>query len=124
MPAYSPSSATAVYSGSTAIVWNAEIPVAGTASQQLSLNPPQGKDLQASVELSFAADPGAFSIDIQDADTDTAGSYVTKGTVNGGLNSNFTTRAEIGFPFCAKFMRLLLNSRTNSVALTAKVSVG
>ena len=125
MPAYSAAlGPTAIYSGDSVAVWNNETPAPGTSSLAVALGAPPAKNLQASVEFAFAANPGAFQIDIEDADTDTAGSYVTKGSVTSGLNSSFTTRAEIGYPFSAKLMRLTLVSRANSVALTAKVSLG
>lgn len=76
------------------------------------------------IEGRFSGAPGAFNVQIQEADTDADGYYVTPSntayTVTAvGANQNF--RVDLS-PTGGKFMRILLSSRTNAVAFTCKVT--
>jgi hypothetical protein len=71
--------------------------------------------------LSFAANPGAFAVDLQVADTDQEKFYVTKATLNTGLNPTFAGRIE-ATNIIAKLVRLKMVTLTNAVKVTAKVS--
>lgn len=76
-----------------------------------------------SVEGLFSGAPGAFNIQIQEADTDADGMYITP------TNTIYTITAVVGnafrvdlSPTGGKFMRVLLSSRTNNVSLRCKIT--
>ena len=76
------------------------------------------------VEGLFSGAPGAFSVQIQEADTDADAFYTTPSaaayTVTAvGTNQQF--RVDLS-PTGGKFLRVLLSSRTNAVNLTCKIS--
>jgi len=77
-----------------------------------------------SVEIRFAGAPGAFNVQVQEADTDADAFYITPSnpaytmtvvTAQNVARADLTTGA-------GKFIRILLGSRTNAVAMTAKVT--
>jgi hypothetical protein len=110
--------------GNSVAVWNNET-VATSGANQFShavalKRSPHAANVM-SMEINFAADPGAFAIDLQVADTDADKYYVTKSTLNTGLNAGFTGRVEVT-NLVSKFARLKMVSRTNSVACTAKLT--
>lgn len=71
-----------------------------------------------SVQLVFSADPGTFAIDVQTADTDVDADYISRATINSGLNTSFIGRAEFT-GVVGKFVRLKLVTLTNAVRVTA-----
>lgn len=104
--------------GQAQVLFSAETPAAGSKSRQACLPPSHfGTPKAFSLEIDFAADPGAFSLSVQTSDTDADASYVTLSTITTGLNASFNTRTEI-VNVVAKFVRVLLVTRTNAVALT------
>ncbi len=115
----------AIYPGDQFLLFNAEQPTAPQASQQVCLaNAPNATSLPGvAVEISFSAAPGAFNVQVQEADTDIDAAYITiptTGTITAVSATNF---ARVEFPTLkAKFLRILLSSRTNAVNLTAKVT--
>jgi hypothetical protein len=116
---------TAIYPGDQFLLFNAEQPAPGQASQQVCLaNAPNATSLPgAAVEIFFSAAPGAFNVQVQEADTDTDAAYITiptTGTITTVSGTNF---ARVEFPTLkAKFLRVLLSTRTNAVNLTVKVT--
>jgi hypothetical protein len=100
-----------------------EAVIANTVSQQIVLAPMPASDPPSlSVELSFVssttglpAAPGAFDIELQTADTDDSGSYLTEASTAAtmttaavtpvGNPARFLTRSEFS-PIKAKFARL------------------
>lgn len=77
-----------------------------------------------SVEIGFSGPPGAFNVQIQEADVDADASYITPSnaaytmtvvTAQNKARADLTTGA-------GKFIRILLSSRANLVAMTAKVT--
>lgn len=132
MPAFNANAATnspltAIYPGDAPYaLWSAETPLTSAKSQQVALGKPWlGNPQQISIALKFAADPGAFTIDIQTADTDAEANYVdesgyTKTVVDNG--TNFTCRWELNVR--ANFVRLFQTlQNANSVTQTATISV-
>ena len=124
MPQWSSGAAVqTLLAGVPQVVWNAEtVPATGGAAQisvavGLQRHPHLANVL--SVELDFAADPGSFAVDLQLADTNVDANYVTKATINSGLNAGFVGRVEIT-NVVAKFARLKMATKTNAVAVTAK----
>ena len=119
MPAYGSGPVQTVSLG--ALVWNDENVAANACSQAISLprNPHMPNCI--SIELSFAANPGAFAIDLQVADTDQDKFYVTKATLNTGLNTAFVGRVE-ATNIIGKLARLKMVTLTNAVKVTAKIS--
>ena len=106
-----------------------EQPASGTFSQQFQV---PVSDQQPSRNLAFTliwpSNPGAFNIQIQDADQDIAANYVTianAGTITSATQApgsgNYIARVELN-PWQANFGRLYVNTQTaNAVNLTATV---
>lgn len=100
----------------------------GVASERVALyNAQDGTAQFFSVEVAFDAAPGAFTIQVQTADTDTDASYVSEGFggANPGtittVNAGFTARVELQVK--AKFARILMVLQSaNNQKLTAKIS--
>jgi hypothetical protein len=128
-PAYNAAPALDLYPGNCVVLYNAEQPLSGAFSQQFhfpasqtySPGPPA-----VSFELIWAANPGAFNIQIQDADTDSTGNYVTlpaAGTVTSTpqtAGGTYTSRVELN-PWRANYGRLYVQTQSaNAVNLTAK----
>jgi hypothetical protein len=69
-----------------------------------------------------AANPGAFTLNIQTSDIDNDTQFVTEVAVTSGLNANYVGRVELP-SFFAKFVRYNLGSIANSgVYLTGLVT--
>jgi hypothetical protein len=104
-------------------VWNNEAVPTAPANQSVSIPIGLKRNTNApnclSVEVSFAANPGAFAIDLQTSDTDSENYYVTKATLNTGLSATFTGRIE-ATNIVAKFARLKMVTKTNAVNVSAK----
>lgn len=62
----------------------------------------------------FAANPGAFQVDVQTADLDQDSQFVTIASLTGGLNASNVGRVELP-SFWAKFARVKLVSIGNAV---------
>jgi hypothetical protein len=119
-----------VAKGYSYTVWNAETPTPGSggaaASQQIALvverNVP---GTPFSVDGKFSGAPGAFEVDVQVAATDSDTNYQT---LNGGnitvVDSTNNTFHLDAIQVNARFARLLMRSRTNSVSITATVTGG
>ena len=116
-----------LYQNRQAIFWSMEIPAIGTASRAFQLGHCKGNgsaDTAISVDALFAADPGAYEIDVEVADFDQDSAYVVAyslGGTNSTTNANFTTRLVLS-NFAGQFIRLRMKARTNNVACTALVS--
>ena len=74
-----------------------------------------------SAEVTFAAAPGAFSFQLQTADSDTDASYSPEGSAVTALTGTNVARIELN-NVVAKFARIYFTSLTNNVAVTAKLS--
>lgn len=100
-----------------------ENPASGTFSQQVYIPTTQ---TQPTANLSFTfywtSNPGAFNYQIQDADVDITGNYVTipmAGTVTSAPQAvgsgNYVARVELN-PFRGRYARIYVNTQTaNSV---------
>jgi hypothetical protein len=127
LPNYSQSSAalpiTGIRPGDRVLSFNAETPTPPQAGQAFSIcqlgpgTQPKGLNL----EIAFSTDPGAFQVDLQEADTDVDGAYITLQSIT-AVNASFYGRID-NAPFTAQFVRAKLVSRTNAVSLTAKITV-
>jgi len=77
-----------------------------------------------SVEIRFSGAPGAFNVQVQEADTDADAFYITP--TNAAYTMTVVTAQNIAradlTTGAGKFIRVLLSSRTNAVAMTAKVT--
>lgn len=124
MPAYGSVTTIATLSGSPVTVWNAETVPATGGNAQISVAVGMHRDAHLpncfSVEVKFAADPASFAIEVQTADTNEDAYYVTKATLNTGLNATFAGRIEVT-NVVAKFVRLRMATKTNAVAVTARL---
>lgn len=111
--------------GEVVKVWAAETPSPGaggaSASQQLALLRVQTQSgTPFSVSGFFASAPGAFEIDVQvsNDDVDTHYQTVANGQITTVDSTNQTFNLQ-GVQIDTLFVRLLMRSRTNSVAVTA-----
>jgi hypothetical protein len=130
MPAYNAGSPIFLTSGNAVQVWNAETPTPGNgttaASQQVSMVATNGRaGTPFSVDGKFSGAPGAFECDVQVATIDADANYQTIS------NGNITTVDSVSNTFHldavlvnARFARLLMRSRTNSVSVTAYFTGG
>lgn len=115
----------ALYQGDTGLAFSAEQPVTGQASQRFAVAyGPENVPAKVCVEVFFAAAPGAFEFDIQEADTDSDISYVTiagVGVIN-AVNANNSARVDLS-PFTGKFIRILSKTQNaNAVNATVRIS--
>jgi hypothetical protein len=129
-PVYSALPAIALDSGAVVNVWNAETPTPGnggvSASQQVAL---QIKNAKAgapfSVDGKFSGAPGTFEVDVQVAATDVDTNYQTCSncaiTTADSTNNTFHLDATL---VTARFARLLMRARGNSVSITATITGG
>ena len=129
-PVYNASPPPIVNSGDVAVVWNAETPTPGnggvSASQQVALEIKSSRaGSPFSVDGKFSAAPGTFEVDLQVAATDADTAYQTCSNCNittvDSTNNTFHLDATL---VTAKFARLLMRSRTNSVTITATITGG
>lgn len=83
-----------------------------------------GPPPMVTVEGRFSGAPGAFSVQIQEADTDADGFYITPAatayTVT-AVSANNVFRVDLS-PTGGKFLRILLSARANAVNFTCKVT--
>lgn len=125
MPAYSSAlPPLAVGFGESAIVINGENiqPSLPFKSAQAALAPTFTTGVQRiSVEVAFAANPGAISWQLQSSDTDADANYVNEGSAVTTLNATFVSRLELS-GVVARFARILVTAMANNVAVTAKIS--
>jgi hypothetical protein len=129
-PVYNASNPINCAPGQVVTVWAAETPTPGNgttaASQQVSLVP---TSLRAgspfSVDGKFSGAPGAFEVDVQVASQDSDTNYQTCSGCNvttvDATNNTFHLDAVL---VNAKYARLLMRSRTNSVSITATITGG
>jgi hypothetical protein len=115
---------------SAAVAWNAETPTPGNgttaASQQFILLAGNNKSgMPFSVDGKFSGAPGAFEVDVQVAATDVDTNYQTVSNGNittvDATNNTFHLDATL---VTARFVRLLMRSRTNAVSITATITGG
>ncbi len=119
---------TAIYRGDQFILWNAETPTPGTglaaASVEVALAvSPTGGARPFAIDGIFSGAPGVFEIDVQAAATDLDSNYQT--VQNGAITSVDATNNTFHFDaptVTAKFVRLLMRSRANSVTITARIT--
>ena len=129
-PVYNALAPQTVTSGDVATVWNAETPTPGngnaSASQQVALDIKNGRaGSPFSVDGQFSGAPGAFEVDVQVAAKDSDTNYQTCSNCNittvDSVNNTFHLDAVL---VNAKFARLLMRSRANSVTITATITGG
>jgi hypothetical protein len=114
--------------GNPNTVWNAETPAPGSggasASQQLGMVARSGAaGTPFSVDGKFSGAPGAFEVDVQVAATDADANYQT--VANGNITTADPTNNTFHFDALnvnARFVRLLMRTRTNSVSITATIT--
>jgi hypothetical protein len=130
-PAYnSQTPAPILGSGQVVVVWNAESPTPGNgtiaATQQYQLVPAGSRaGTPFSVDAQFSGAPGVFEVDVQVAATDSDTNYQTCSNCNvttvDATNNTFHLDAVL---VNAKYVRLLMRSRTNAVSITARITGG
>ena len=130
MPVYNASNPVTLSPGTVVQVWSAETPTPGSgttaASQQVTLVCGVNKTgCPFGVDGKFSGAPGTFEVDVQVASTDSDTSYQT--VANGNISTVDSTNNTFHFDgslTTAKYARLLLRTRTNSVSITATFTGG
>ena len=126
-PVYNTFPPISVAANSPATVWNAETPTPGNgttaASQQVSLTKVVNGVMPFAVDGKFSGAPGAFEVDVQVAQTDSDTQYqtISNGNVT-TVDSTNNTFHLVAPQENARFARLLMRSRANSVSITASFS--
>jgi hypothetical protein len=82
----------------------------------------QGPAPGVSFEFQFSAAPGAWTAVIQEADTDNDVSYITPATATYTISSSAQFLRVDLIPTGGRFMRVILQTRTNAVALVCKAT--
>ncbi len=125
---YGSGSAVTLGPGSSQLAWSAETPTPGNgttaASQQFYLlNGTGGGATPFSVDGHFSGAPGAFEVDVQvaSADNDTDYQTISGGNITTVDSTNNTFHLDAG-EAVARYVRLLMRTRTNSVSITARVN--
>jgi hypothetical protein len=126
---YNANPPSALNSGDVITVWNAETPTPGagnaSASQQVALVIKDGRPGSPfSVDGQFSAAPGAFEVDVQVASTDSDTKYQTCSNCNITTVDSTNQTFHLDYAGTARFVRLLMRSRTNTVTVTATVTGG
>lgn len=119
MPLYGSATPITHSTGRPSTVWSAETLTLPANSRSLAIFLKRQPNMPncLSVEIQFGGSPGAFSIDLETADTDAEAFYVMKSTIS-ALGAGNVARLEVA-NIVAKFARLKMNTRTNAVAVTA-----
>jgi hypothetical protein len=128
MPVYNATPAVSVFPGAIVTLWNAEQPAPGNgtaaATQQVAIVVKSGHIAAAfAIDAKFSAAPGAFEVDVQAAavDADTNYQTVSNGNITTVDATNNTFHFD-GSTVVAKFIRLLMRSRTNAVNIAATIT--
>jgi hypothetical protein len=123
MPNYTANAKAALIRNNTQVFfWNAETVAAGTLSIAFELERvnrsfyPWGY----SVEVQFSGAPGAFEVDIMEADTDIAGYFVKVGSIV-AVSATNVARFETTSLY-PKYVAVLMVSLTNAVNTTVKLT--
>jgi hypothetical protein len=131
MPVYNATTpAPVAVTGQPINVWTNETPTPGNgttaASQQLALsNTGQKSGTPFSVDIKFSGAPGVSEVDVQVAAQDSDTNYQTCSNCNITTFDATNNTAHLDAVLVnAKFVRLLMRSRTNSVSVTAIVTGG
>lgn len=121
MPAYGTLTIpTALYPGDSSLSFNAEAVTAPKAGERVALGKPYNTGIvYVGVELHFSGAPGAFEVDLQEADTDTANAYQLVGSIS-AVDSNNYARGD--FQVTGLFCRPYVKTLTNAVNVTVKLT--
>jgi hypothetical protein len=128
--AYSTGNAVPCGTNQAVTVWSAETPTPGNgttaASQQVQLsNSNVGKNgTPFSVDGKFSSAPGAFEVDVQVAAIDADTNYQTCSNCNVTTVDATNNTFHLDYSGNAKYARLLMRTRTNSVTITATFTGG
>jgi len=95
--------------------------LAGKASAAVAIAPPRSLDMAQTISVSgfFDGAPGVFEIDLQTADVDADGMYVTEATTITAVNTNNAFHQL--FTVKGKFVRAFVKTLPNNVHLTLTV---
>lgn len=122
--------AACLYPGQSGLLFNAEQPAASTRSQQFLIPWSNSQPTtNLSVECIWTSNPGTFNYQIQVADTDATGNYVTiasAGTITSAPqvvgSGNYVARVDLN-PFRGTYVSLWVASATaNAVNTTCRLS--
>jgi hypothetical protein len=130
LPVYNATTPIAIGPGQVVTLWSAETPTPGNgttaASQQVALSLPAAHGGFA-IDGKFSGAPGVFEVDVQVAAVDSDTNYQTCG--GAVVTCQVTSVDSVNNTFhvdCtnvkAKFVRLLMRTRANSVSITATIT--
>jgi len=125
-PVYNAGSPLYLSAGQVLTVWSAETPTPGNGTTAASIQvalPLSSLTGGFAVDGKFSGAPGTFEVDVQVAavDADTNYQTVANGSITTVDSTNNTFHFD-GTTVKAKFVRLLMRSRTNSVSVTATIT--
>jgi hypothetical protein len=125
MPPYGSLPPTALYPGDSALAFNAEKPNSGVMSQAFAISPSPGAQAPSvSIEVDFAAAPGAFEFDIYESDTDVSTKYigVPAAMIINSVNASNHAKVDLA-PFLGTFIAILSKiQNANAVNATVKIT--
>lgn len=114
--------------GDTVVLWNAETPNPSANAASSSIPVAIIAQGRMAIDGKFAADPGAFEIDVMVSEEESpiGTTHAKYQTISGGNMTavdatNFTFHMDIP-SMAGKFLKLLMRSRTNAVAVTASAT--
>ena len=124
MPVYAAGKGGTLSPGDQLAVFNAESLTTATASRQVTLVPDRGGDdgtTGLSVEAGFSGTPGAFSLQLQVADTDVDAAYINLGAALTTVNTGNYARLETNTN--ARFARVFVTTQpANAVTAIVKLT--
>jgi hypothetical protein len=122
MPLYSATATmTALYPGDSFTLSTAETVTSGqfSAAFNIASSPLQNAPYSISIEGIFSADPGTFSFQVQESNTNASANFVNIGTAISTVNAGFTFHADFTGQ-AGRFYRLSYTTQTsNSVTFSA-----
>jgi hypothetical protein len=124
MPSYtSNSQAKLLYENAQEMLWENELVPTGQLSIAFQIRRTTGTYYfwGLSFEVIFAADPGAFEIDLMGANTDKRQNYVLLGTIT-TVNTSFVGRWDMPTSNWPKYIAGYVNTLTNAVNVTLQVT--
>jgi hypothetical protein len=126
-PVYNASNPVNVGPGQIVTLWQVETPTPGsgtTAASQQVAPTPTSSGTPLSIDGKFSGAPGAFEVDVQVAGADSDTSYQTCANCNITTVDATNNTFHLDYGGTAKYLRLLMRTRTNSVSITATVTGG
>ena len=126
MPAYGTlATPSALYSGDSALAFNAEQPATGVLSERYALAPSiDGLEVGLTVTFTFSGVPGAFEFDVYESEIDLLNNFIDLPTQSKitAVNANNVGRIDIT-PFFGNFIAIYCKTQSaNAVNATVRIT--